>query len=80
MREARLRQWLEALPIVIAGAAVVLFGPSLALSTTFGFVGVGVAVYALLRGARLWPVALGLVLNVPLALAAAYIIIAALAD
>lgn len=59
-------QWLEALPIVVAGAAAVLYGPSLALSSTFGFVGLAIAVYALARGRRRWIAALGVVLNVPL--------------
>jgi hypothetical protein len=59
-------RWLEALPIVVAGAAAVLYGPSLALSSTFGFVGLAIAVYALARGGRRWVAALGVVLNVPL--------------
>jgi uncharacterized membrane-anchored protein YitT (DUF2179 family) len=80
MPETRLMRWLEALPIVIAGAAAVLFGPSLALSTALGFVGVALAVYALVHGARAWAVALGLAVNVPLAVIAVYIIVAAAAD
>jgi hypothetical protein len=80
MRESRVSRWLEALPILIAASGAALFGPSLALSTTLGFVGVALAFYALLHGARAWAVAVGLILNVPLALIAAYIIVAALVD
>jgi hypothetical protein len=80
MPATRATQWLEALPIVTAGAAAVLYFPSLALSSTLGFVGVAIAVYALAHGARAWVAALGLVLNVPLAVIGAYVLLAALGD
>lgn len=69
---------MEALPIVIAGAAAVLYFPSLGLSSTFGFVGLAIAVYALGHGVRRWVAALGMVLNVPLAVAGVLILRAAL--
>jgi hypothetical protein len=78
MADARPSQWLEALPIVTAGAAMILYFPSLALSSTFGVVGAAIAIYALAHGARAWVAVLGLVLNVPLAVIAAYVLFAAL--
>jgi hypothetical protein len=67
-------RWLEALPILIAGAAAVLYGPSLGLSSTFGLGGLAIAAYAAFRGARTWVAALGMLLNVPLAVIAVLIL------
>jgi hypothetical protein len=55
MPRDRAPKWPEALPIVFAGGAVVL--------------------YALSHGARAWVVALGIVLNVPLAVIAFLILL-----
>ncbi len=76
MPDSRRTPWLEALPIVVAGAAAVLYFPSLALSSTFGFVGLAIAAYAVRHGARAWVGALGIVLNVPLAIVAVMILLA----
>jgi hypothetical protein len=65
---------LEALPILAAAAAAVLYGASLGLSSTIGFVGLAIAAYGLVRGAWVWVVALGIVLNVPLAVIAVLIL------
>jgi len=75
MPDTRTTQWLEALPIVVAGAAAALYGASLGLSSTFGFIGLAIAVYALFHGAREWVVALGIVLNVALVLIAVLILL-----
>jgi hypothetical protein len=80
MRGAPQAPWLEALPIAIAGVAALLYSPSLGLSSTFGFVGGAIAVYGLGRGARAWVGALGLVLNVPLAVIAVYVLLGAFRD
>jgi hypothetical protein len=80
MVEKRVTRWPEALPVVTAAAAAMLYVPSLALSSTFGIVGVAIAVYALRHGARTWVAALGLALNLPLVVIAAYILLAALVD
>lgn len=66
---------LEALPIVVAGAAALLYGPSLGLSLTFGLLGLAIAVYAFFLGVRAWVAALGLLVNAPFAVAAAYILL-----
>jgi hypothetical protein len=59
---------------VTAAAAVILYVPSLALSSTFGLVGLPVGGYALARGARKWVSVLGMILNAPLAVIALLIL------
>jgi hypothetical protein len=61
---------------VVAGVAAVLYFPSLALSSTFGFLGLAIAAYAIRNGARLWVAVLGIVLNVPLVIGALLILFA----
>jgi hypothetical protein len=80
MPELSAPRWLEALPVVTAGLAVVLYGPSLGLSSTFGIVGVAAAAYAFRRGARAWVAALGIVLNLPLAAIGAYVLVGVAVD
>jgi hypothetical protein len=75
MHDATTTKWLEALPIVAVGAAAVAYGPSLGLSSTFAFIGLAIAFYALAHGARRWVAILGIVLNVPLVIVALVILL-----
>jgi hypothetical protein len=68
-------RWVEAMPIVVAAAAALLYTASLGLSSILGFVGLALAVYALFRGARVWVVALGIAANGALAASAALILL-----
>ena len=75
MPAATTTKWLEALPIVVVGAAAVAYGPSLGLSSTFAFVGLAIAFYALAHGARRWVAIFGIALNLPLVVIAVLILL-----
>jgi hypothetical protein len=75
MPAATTTTWLEALPILVVGAAAVAYGPSLGLSSTFALVGLPIAFYALAHGARRWVAILGIALNLPLAVIAMVILL-----